>query len=881
MPNVIIFPLVFLSVIICANAQTIHGTVMDKDEGKPLYGASILLKDTKGIPVSYVHSGSDGRFIITVPQNESPDSIILEVRLLGYSVFRHSPPFPQTLEVGLEKVPMELPEVVVQAGKVEKKGDTVTFYIPSLVSTEDRTLGDVLTKLPGINVDKAGYIRVYGRSINKFYIEGTDLLEHRYNIATKNLDPKDIKEVRIYENHQPVKALEGVVETERSAIDIILKESSRDMWLGTVQAEAGGSAQAPRIPYSVSGMAMNISRKFQTVNTIKTDAAGNSIFSMLNNSDFTADIYNIDFQKRYIPNSYTSSEHDSPPIDESRTRFNTSYSATTSNKFPIGGKNRTSIGVSAIYEAETLNSENEINQTYDIGNGEMISFTEKNDVHSNTFTGYANINATVNTEKLYLRENFQFEISGRKTGNTLSGSKERSESSDNDGINILNFFSFFKRMKNTAFGLQMFTQYSEIGEALEIRYRKQKDTGTTDTDTQNISGKYFFNSIEYSTSYSPFKWFVLHSSTSLDFLRRRFTSTLSGLPEITTADTENDILMQYFRLNESISADFIVNRFKATVSAETRYQYTDCKTIERSIANHFAINPEVYAHYDFGPRFRISAGGKYVLSPPDEQKIFSGIILRNYRYLTQGRTTIEQLPGYTVYGTLDFKEPVSGWFVKAKAQWDAGKTFQRTRYILGEDYIIDVESNDVKGYAMLSASGEISKAFMHISGKLTGSFDYSRLSASIYQNDFQTDYSCNTYTAGLKYNGSIAEWLSLQYNGTYSLTNYILAGNRDTGSIHSLNCSLMLSFFPLRSLEFDISGEYYHNRYDPDTPKHSFFIDASAWYFINNRFQLFLHAKNILDERTYSSSYTNPLQTTRYCYRIRPLNILVGLQIKF
>ena len=241
-------------------AQRINGTVRDKDTGMPIEGAFIMLRNKEGVPVVYGYSNQDGTYSIAIPGDRIADSLVFEVRMLGYASFHRSQPFPEVLEVYLEEDRTELAEVVVTARQVEKKGDTVTYYIPTLVTTDDRNLGDVLVKLPGISVDRSGYVNVYGKSINKFYIEGSDLLEHRYNIATKNLDPRDIKEVKVYEMHQPIRALEGIVESDRAAIDIILKDGAKAQWLGTLQAEAGGSTQAPWVPYSASGMVMNISR---------------------------------------------------------------------------------------------------------------------------------------------------------------------------------------------------------------------------------------------------------------------------------------------------------------------------------------------------------------------------------------------------------------------------------------------------------------------------------------------------------------------------------------------------------------------------------------------------------------------------------------------
>lgn len=74
-----------------------------------------------------------------------------------------------------------------------------------------------------MDVDVDGRVRYNGKAIVKMYVEGNDLLGSRYNIATRNFDPRDISAIEIYERHQPVKALEGIVGSDATALNIKLK----------------------------------------------------------------------------------------------------------------------------------------------------------------------------------------------------------------------------------------------------------------------------------------------------------------------------------------------------------------------------------------------------------------------------------------------------------------------------------------------------------------------------------------------------------------------------------------------------------------------------------------------------------------------------------
>ena len=51
--------------------------------------------------------------------------------------------------------------------------------------------------MPGINVDTKGKITYNGKEINKFYIEGQDLLEGKYGIATNGIPQQEVGTVEV------------------------------------------------------------------------------------------------------------------------------------------------------------------------------------------------------------------------------------------------------------------------------------------------------------------------------------------------------------------------------------------------------------------------------------------------------------------------------------------------------------------------------------------------------------------------------------------------------------------------------------------------------------------------------------------------------------
>lgn len=97
--------------------------------------------------------------------------------------------------------------------------------------------------MPGMEVGKDGSITYQGKSINKFYIEGMDLMGSKYGVASNNIDAGKVKKVQVMENHQPVKTLKDVVFSDQAALNIVLDEKVKDMWQGELSLAGGATLQ--------------------------------------------------------------------------------------------------------------------------------------------------------------------------------------------------------------------------------------------------------------------------------------------------------------------------------------------------------------------------------------------------------------------------------------------------------------------------------------------------------------------------------------------------------------------------------------------------------------------------------------------------------------
>ncbi len=851
----------------------IKGIITDSIDNNILSGVVIALKNEKGAIIEYTISDNDGHFELNNSDNRI--NYHIEISFMGYKTIIINPPFPEIINISLKVDVSQIKEVIIKAEKVKMRGDTISYSIPSIKSTDDRNLSDLLKKLPGIEVAKGGFVYYQGKPINKLYIDGKDILGDKYNIATLNIDPNLLSKLEIYENHQYIKALEGISTSEQAAINITLKDNARNIWITNLQLLAGISSTKPRVPYSANGFVMNINKRFQTMNTLKTDAAGN----IISNKEYADNVYIVGQEKinLYKLNNYSNISVDNAPLENERTRFNVSYSASSDNRFEVGKDLIINMGVN--FFKNKLTSSMAIKNSYLLNNGTSYTYSEINNKSFDNNNISASIGLDANTKKMYLKESFNFEYNDGKGKGIIDGSEQRNQFGNKKEININNVVNFLFRLKGgKTFGFKMNTQYSEKSSYLEIN--KENEVKPI---SQIIDSKVFYNIITFNVSKQFNKHFSLLSLTSIEYTNRRLNSLLDGFINSNTnndIDTTNNVKMNIFNPSEYIYLRFNNRKIETFIGMDFRYQYLDYFTDKNHNGNKLAANPFLSFKYIISPKISFMLNGSYSLSKINEQSIYNALIMENYRYLSEGRSSLVQTPNYSASAEINFREPISGWYIKLDANYSGGENFLRTSYFIG-DHIINKESDNTSIINGWYSGMTISKGIFDISGKIDAKFSFNKYSSSVQYNENKTNYDSYKYSGTFNFVGDIFKWWKIKYNALYSFNNYMANGEWTKEIQHSFKQNYSLSFFPIKSLEIDIIGEHYLDKYSNSNIRQIFLLDFSIWYFLNSKIQLFLHGKNLLNHKNYSFSTLNPLNTIHYSYVIRPLNVMVGIDFKF
>ena len=186
------------------------------DAGKALAGANVMAYGPDGKVLSFAATGADGTFQL----KKTAGLERITASFMGFkTVSIPAGQFKDGQQIRMEAGGFQLKEVAVTAERIKESGDTLTYSVGGFKQAQDRSIADVIGKMPGLEVKASGAIEYQGKPINKFYIEGMDLMGSQYALASENLSADKVKEVQVLENHQAIKSLRDVSFSEQAAIN--------------------------------------------------------------------------------------------------------------------------------------------------------------------------------------------------------------------------------------------------------------------------------------------------------------------------------------------------------------------------------------------------------------------------------------------------------------------------------------------------------------------------------------------------------------------------------------------------------------------------------------------------------------------------------------
>ncbi|MCC5922019.1 MAG: carboxypeptidase-like regulatory domain-containing protein [Cyclobacteriaceae bacterium] len=255
----------------------IKGSVKDSINNKSVY-SNVILKDTNDKIITYTITKNDGSFELSTPQI---GEFYLQISALSYQtqqidvVVNNENEF--TFDVLLQPKSLVLDEVVVEGNRlITIKKDTIIFDAQSFAQGNEEVVEDLLKRIPGLNIDEYGTIKIGDKEVEKVMVEGDDFFEHGYKVLTKNMPSQPIDKVEVLQNFSNNRLLKGIEESDKVALNLTLKEDAKRVWFGNLK---GGYDISFNNRFEAKGNLMNFGKKnkfyfLTNFNNIGYDATG-------------------------------------------------------------------------------------------------------------------------------------------------------------------------------------------------------------------------------------------------------------------------------------------------------------------------------------------------------------------------------------------------------------------------------------------------------------------------------------------------------------------------------------------------------------------------------------------------------------------------------
>lgn len=185
-------------------------------------------------------------------KNVRKGSYLLQVSLLGFNILYRMIELPLSSGGDLGQLIMvpriyNIDEVKISGERIPMriKSDTIEYDAKAYKVQPDAVAEDLVRKLPGIEVDRAGNIKALGEDVKNVLVDGKEFFGNDPKVATRNLPVDAIEKVQLFDRPTDESRFTGIDDGERNpTLNFVLDEDKRNGIFGDVTAGAGTNGRA-------------------------------------------------------------------------------------------------------------------------------------------------------------------------------------------------------------------------------------------------------------------------------------------------------------------------------------------------------------------------------------------------------------------------------------------------------------------------------------------------------------------------------------------------------------------------------------------------------------------------------------------------------------
>ena len=734
-----------------------------------------------------------------------------------------------------EKV-QEIREVEVRPELFRIKGDTIAYSVSGLREKQDRTIEDVISRIPGIKVSTNGTIMYKNKAINKFYVDGQDMAGDSYAMVSKNLSADKVDSVEVLQNHQPVNALRGKSFSEAAALNLVLKPGAKFRWTGTAEIGTGGTLQAPwKWTRRMRLVEMYLGNKLQSINIYKHNNIGEDILQELGSMGY-------DYGEPGKLNNLQD-------IGTGRYGFNDTHLLATNWHTKLKKHTDLRLQMSWIYDKSTAHNYNE--ESYlDIANG--AKFTQERTATSYTNEWKAEMEFSYNGPHYYVM-------------NQLRGTLNYDHSHSSTLLNGVEKYERVLPRKRRVFDRLNVTLAQEERTSQDIfsefsySYMPGRLRLYNNTD-ELLNLKSTTWNTRYNFRYNIARW--LSASTSVTYDMERKSEFVAYNDTIGTTRYKKDMMeispaLNFHHNNLNVNLIYDLAWLSRSLTTDKDRRWISTPSINISWMHNLTWNFNARYQHTFSP-----SG----FEETDPLRVYS-----SYNYATAGTGKNNHSSGDDVFVSLRYQQPGYGW------NWSTSYNYRTSKYntlyesTLNGGVYIRESINEENKSRNNNLQGTIGHSFRRMRTNITLRGMYGWRNSQILYNKVKRDCRNQNFTMAMDFSMRPCRIFNFEEHSSFSLSRQtsVVSPVLYRSFAHQLDAFLTPGNFVIA-----LKNECRHSA--DGSEKFSFFSDASLSYKARE-YELRLLCNNLwgTNKRKYKS--ISMLGTSYSVSELRPREIIASV----
>lgn len=877
MKKLIIFFFFFIVINALSGQITITGYITDENS-KALPNINILVYPAKSnVLVAFGISGSDGNF--TIKTQVPGDSLDIKTSSIHYAKSgKRIANKNNYLSISLKPDIKQLEAFTVRASPIEKKGDTLSYLVSSFNKSSDRSISDVLKRMPGIEVEKNGKILYQGMPIQKFYVEGLDLMGGKYTVVSDNLPAGSVATVEIYENHQPLRILENRVSSQQASMNLKLKQNI------TTTGIAKTGAGARPLLWDVNLTPMTFTKNFQLVSSYQTNNTGNDVSQQITNLT-SEDMSRMAEMPTERPEYLSVCNSQLPDFNENR-HLNNNIHMLNLNGLIKSGKDL-QMRANVFYVNDYLQYESKSFRSIFLAN-DTLSLPESIRNKNFSQTLYSELTFNQNAKAAYFNNKLKFKADwGRQFGVYINNNETVQQHLNNPFQSLSNDLTMIYPLNEKLLKISSYITLDNNKSELKVNpgsFANIVNQGLPyDEARQDLCLKRLFTDQSASIifgegafSITPRIGIIYRTQT----LESGLVTIIEGVESNQGIDYANALKAYLLNAYAQTGIEFKKSNFTIKANLPISYQYywlSDAQRHGEQKSDKLLFDPGFSIYYKFKDFWMLSSSWAYYNRLGDIDQQYYGFIMKNYLNLSQNAAPVSLSVGSRYSTSASYRNPINSLFCSFHYLFNTSLNNLIYKNQINQDGSLKMQAiefpNRTRVHSIVAQGSKyLSKALMTIGFQLNYTYQQG---ISFVNNEL---LATNNQLLLLKpyIDARLLSWLNAEYS--LSIKN-IQSGfttrksNQRTLFIHSLNIYTLFR----KNNQLIVTTEYYSLDHHP-----YFFADLKYRYsFTKQRIDLETSWINIFNSTEYINYQAGAYTVYETTYKLRPSQLIIRANFRF